>query len=201
MRYRRKYDLNSILNFKAVKIKPPFTWFTIIATWFGIGLIPIMSGTLASLAVYPVYWLILHKSDSISSAMQNFYIMTTIIAFLGTWAVYKYQKATNTIDHKSVVIDEVLGMLLAFSLAFNPAYSIAEQLELNSIMHPSNMAFIIVFIIFRFFDIVKPFFIRTIDKYVKNAYGVMLDDALAGLYTGIFIVVFEKLYNLTGYLG
>src|SRR4051812_21931201 len=123
VRYSRKYDLNSILNPKTVKVKPPFTWFTIIATWFYIGLIGIMPGTLASLASYPLYWVVLHKAQNMQEVVKCFYALAITTAVFGTWAVYKYQKATNTMDHRSVVIDEIFGMLVALAIGFDSAYS------------------------------------------------------------------------------
>ena len=194
MRYKRKYDLSALLNVKAVKISPPFTWFTIVATWFYVGLIGFMPGTFGSIASYPIYWGIINKAEDLKEVIKYFWFASIIISLIGWWAVTKYQKATNTFDHKSVVIDEVLGMMLAFSIGFDAAYSLAKQLQISS-LQPWNTAFIIIFIVFRFYDIRKPFFIRTIDKKIKNAFGVMLDDAIAGLYTAITIIVFDKLYG------
>ncbi len=199
----RNYDFSSLLvNAKNIKINPPkFAWYTIIATWFWIGFLPFAQGTFGSLAVYPIYSFIYesaHATAKVSAykdVLNKFWFWFTIIFVFGWLAVIKYQEVTNTTDHKSVVIDEVLGMLLTFSLCFDWAYFIATK-----IAHPlgfsyKSMTFLIVFFFFRFYDVVKPFFISTIDRNYKKPLGVILDDLAAGVFATITIFVTYKIVN------
>ena len=75
-------------------------------------------------------------------------------------------------DDKSIVIDEIFGYLVFMIFFENTVFNI-----------------IIGFILFRFFDILKPFPIYLIDKKIKNSFGVMLDDIVAGLFAGIMLLL------------
>ena len=197
MRYSRKYDLSSIVNIKKAKIKPPKAWYTLVATWFFIGLFPFASGTLGSLGVYPVYWWIINNASTINQVKDFFWIAALITTVIGTIAVEKYEKAINTRDHSSVVIDEVLGMLICMAIGYKEAFALSKTfsfLEFSTL----TKAFFICFIAFRFFDITKILFIRLIDKNMKNSIGVMLDDALAGLYAGFTIIIASNLSQFIG---
>lgn len=197
MRYSRKYDLSSIVNIKKVKIKPPKTWYTLIATWFFVGLFPFASGTLGSLAVYPVYWWTINNASTMNEVVEFFWIFSAAIAIIGTISVEKYEKAINTRDHHSVVIDEVLGMLICMAIGYKEAFSLAKSLSFFD-FNVLTKAFLICFAVFRFFDITKILFIRVIDRNMKNSIGVMLDDALAGLYAGFSIIIASNLCQLIG---
>jgi phosphatidylglycerophosphatase A len=85
------------------------------------------------------------------------------------------------LDPKEVVIDEVVGVWIAlfFVKFFTPEAS-------------DLLTFSLSFLLFRFFDILKPFPISYLDKNLKNALGVMLDDVLAGIFAGICTVLLIK---------
>lgn len=195
MRYSRKYDLSSIVNIKKAKIKPPKAWYTLIATWFFVGLFPIASGTLGSLSVYPVYWWIINNAATIHEVVNFFWIGAALTAVIGTIAVEKYEKAINTRDHSSVVIDEVLGMFICMAIGYKEAFALSKNFSILGLTALTK-AFLLCFLAFRFFDITKIFFIRAIDRNMKNSVGVMLDDALAGLYAGFAIIVASNLFNI-----
>lgn len=197
MRYSRKYDISSIANIKKVKIKPPMAWYTIVATWFFIGLFPFASGTLGSLGVYPIYWWIINNATTMDQVIQFFWIGVAAAAIFGTISVEKYEKSINTRDHYSVVIDEVLGMLICLAIGYKEAFAISKSFSFFG-FDVLTKSFLICFVAFRFFDITKIFFIRVIDKHMKNSVGVMLDDALAGLYAGFSIIIASGLYQFIG---
>ncbi len=195
----RKVDLKAIPNAKLLPINAPLRSFnTLIATWFYIGLLGIAPGTLASLASYPLFYGIISSTfiTTMTTLDGAFFGMAIITFFMGIWATSEYQKKTNTFDHSSVVIDEVAGMMLAFALCYTKVFkvSIGLMVSIGINMKPYNFAFLLVFVIFRFFDIYKPLLIDKIDKYVKNAFGVMVDDSLAAIYTAITIHILSRFF-------
>ena len=138
----------------------------LISTWFGIGLIPLAPGTWGSLAALPIAWLITNHLG------QTFLLVFIIfLFFLGLSTSEIYSKRTNDMDPKSIVIDEVVGQILV-----------------TTAIPLSFFWFLAAFILFRIFDILKPWPINQVDSKLKNALGVILDDVLAALYAGILIV-------------
>lgn len=129
-----------------------------IATWFGAGNFPVMSGTFGSLAALPFAYFIQQLAGNI-----GLWIAAFIIFAIGCWASSEYMKHMGS-DHdpKQIVVDEVAGMWLLLS-----AFPITWQ------------GYLVAFIIFRAFDIVKPWPISWVDKNVHGGLGVMLDDMLA----------------------
>lgn len=177
-----------IPNPKKSRVRPPFAWYTWIATWFYTGM-AIMPGTIGSLASYPLYYMVLRVSYTYEQVAKNFWIVFGVLFIIGWPAVKKYQEKTNTFDHSSIVVDEVLGMLLAFALCFKQAFLLSMELTPIIDMAPRNIAFFIVFITFRFFDINKPLIVGYIDRNAPGAIGVILDDLAAALLTFCTIVV------------
>jgi len=139
----------------------------IIATFFGSGLAPKAPGTFGSLAALIIGVALEYYRGTIILAAS-----AAICLIIGTWATHVYIKATNQEDPKEVVIDEVVGMWLTLLIFPNTYAGIA-----------------IAFISFRFFDIIKPWPVSYFDKKVKNAFGVMMDDVVAGLYPAIIIYI------------
>ncbi len=131
---------------------------TPIATFFFTGYLPKMPGTWGSLAALPLAWFLWQYSLPIVC------IFLVLLAILGTWAAHQYDKESRTKDNKHIVIDEVLGILIAASLAQHRLLDYA-----------------MVFLLFRFFDIWKPFPVSWFDQNVSGGLGVMLDDVVAGL--------------------
>ena len=136
-------------------------------TLFGIGHIKYAPGTVASFVTCLIYYpLILIKI--------NFIYLLIIFLILLIYSIIIIDKLSHhfkEIDPKEIVIDEFIGM------------SIPSIIFLYS---PGEIKFIhwlIAFLLFRFFDIFKPFPINLIDKKVKNGLGVVLDDVVAGIYT------------------
>lgn len=178
-----------IYNAKNARINPPFSWYTLIATWFYIGRIPFMPGTMGSLGCFPIYYFVVSHIDESANIMQMFWMFFIPLFFIGWYAVSKFEDNTATHDHKSVVIDEVLGMLLVFCLCFPQAYSLAKILHQFINIKSIYLCFLIVFVVFRYFDIRKPLFIGYIDKHLRNSLSVILDDLLAGVFTFVTIYV------------
>ena len=132
----------------------------LICTWFGAGLLPRAPGTWGSLAALPVAWLILDhfgRAWLLAAAAAVFAV--------GWWAAIVYLRAVREHDPASVVVDEVAGQLLIL---------VAAPLDI--------VWFGAGFVIFRAFDIVKPWPVSWADSRVGGGLGVMLDDFLAALY-------------------
>jgi phosphatidylglycerophosphatase A len=132
----------------------------LVATWFGAGLLPITPGTWGSLAALPFAWAIRSHLGSTGLAIA------TVIAFtIGWWAAATVAKASAIEDPGAVVIDEVAAQWLVL---------------LPAPLDP--LAYALAFLLFRFFDIWKPWPVRWADRHVKGGIGIMLDDLLAGVY-------------------
>jgi len=156
----------------------------IILTFFYIGKIKKAPGTFGSIGAV-AFWFFLNKYffiKEISLTNQNIFwgIFLLSILLYGSYAIKFYAKKTKEIDHKSIVLDEVLGQILALQMSFS-FISKNYFLENNLI----TIHLILSFIAFRFFDIRKPFFIGYCDRHFKSGFGVMFDDLLCGIIVGI----------------
>jgi len=142
-----------------------------IATGYGSGYAPIIPGTFGTLAAFPIFWAMTYLIFPVYIAV------TVIISLIGIWAAGEAEKLFGVKDPHPVVIDEIAGLLTAMLfLPFQIKY------------------LLIAFVIFRVFDVLKPwpcFQIQSLD----GGWGIMLDDLIAGLYTGGSIWLFVKCYR------
>ncbi len=147
---------------------------TLIATWFGVGLLPRAPGTWGSLAALPLAWIIVAELGPLA-----FPVVIALVFAAGWWASAEVVKRGGGADPSYIVVDEVVGQLIALSVVpADPLY------------------YALAFLGFRFFDIVKPWPISWADRRVKGGLGVMLDDVFAGLAVAIIFVVY--LYFVAG---
>ncbi len=109
-----------------------------------------------------------------------FYGGLLVTFLLSIYAIRVYQKKTGKSDAPEIVIDEVFGQILAI-LVFA---SIADFYKIDYEFSPIQ-TFLLLFITFRLFDILKPGPIGWLDRKVKGAWGVMLDDLLSGVFAGV----------------
>jgi len=154
----------------------------LLITFFGSGLFPVAPGTAGTLAAMPFGLAIIYYLgvNSLTTAV----IVFTII---GIFEINKYEKATDTHDDKSIVIDEVVGVWLTMVITYGGLYIWQNQ-------YIEYVALILSFASFRLFDIWKPSTIGYIDRKVKGGLGVIGDDLLAGLAAGIFnLLIFRVL--------
>lgn len=166
------------------------------AQWFFVGRFPVAPGTIGSIASYPIYLFIINSSNSFQSITSMFWLAFAITLIIGVVSIDSFQKQTKTYDCKSVVIDEVIGMLLVFALAFKPLYYLTKQLSSSfPSIKPDLICFFIGLIVFRFFDITKPSLIGYVDKKVKTSFGVILDDVMAAIFSAVTILVTYKAVN------
>ena len=134
----------------------PLHW---LATGFGSGLSPFAPGTVGTLAAIPFYWLMSYLP------LSGYIAVTVVAAIAGIWICQSATKAIGQDDHGSIVWDEFVGFWITMIAA------------------PKGLLWLLAgFLIFRFFDIIKPWPIRWLDRYVKGGLGIMVDDVLAGLF-------------------
>ena len=149
-------------------------------TFFGIGTIRFAPGTITSLITTVLLYSLFH----IINFSNNVILLSLLIFFLYSfYAVADYIKEGENKDPKEVVIDEVIGQSIPIYL-----YEISHGTEKNS--QEVILFYIYIFVLFRFFDIKKPFPINIFDKKYKNSFGVILDDVIAGLYVTLTLIVF-----------
>ena len=149
-------------------------------TLFGIGKIKQISGSIASLATI----LFLFFIFNILNVSPNIILISLIIIFLiALYAVNIFIKDLKNKDPKEVVIDEYIGQSIPICL-----YEIAHDAPKES--DQVLISYFIMFILFRIFDIIKPYPVSYYDKNFKNSFGVIMDDICAGLYVVVVLVLF-----------
>ena len=147
---------------------------------FGLGKVKFMPGTFGSL-VTTIFLFYLFHSLNISS---NIILIGWIIIFIYSfYAVSTHTKNSKNKDPREIIIDEFLGQSIPIYL-----YEIS-----HGTIKESDQAIIyyaLFFILFRYFDIMKPFPVNFFDKNFKNSFGVIMDDICAGLYVVLTLVCF-----------
>ena len=149
-------------------------------TLFGIGKLNKIPGTLASLVTTIFLFILFHK---LNFSPNIALIIIIIIFIISLYAVNIFIKNLNNKDPKEVVIDEFIGQSIPICL-----YEIAheEVKETSQVL----IFYFIMFILFRIFDIVKPYPASYYDKNVKNSFGVVIDDVCAGFYVVASLVLY-----------
>jgi phosphatidylglycerophosphatase A len=139
-------------------------WIFWIATGFGTGKTPVAPGTAGSLVGLVVVFLLTPFSPFV-------YLSIFLFIFAAGWySAGRMEQALGRKDDSAIVIDEMVGMLIAGFLI------------------PQGIGFLLLaFVIFRFFDVLKPFPARWIDKHMTGANGIMLDDVVAGIYANLIL--------------
>jgi phosphatidylglycerophosphatase A len=156
---------------KTINLKNPAV---ILATWFGCGLTRLAPGTWGTLGGLPFGVLILFYGG-----LPILVIATIIVFVIGYWASERFEKMTGNHDDRAIVIDEVVGGWIALMAAGTGLFSI-----------------VLAFLLFRFFDILKPWPVSWADQKLNGPMSVMFDDVLAGIYAAIVILGFN--YAISG---
>ena len=149
-------------------------------TLFGIGKIKKIPGSFASLATTIFLFLLFHI---LNISLNIVLICVVIIFFISLYAVNIFIKDLDNKDPKEVVVDEFIGQSIPICL-----YEIAHEgtKETDQVL----TFYFIMFILFRIFDIVKPYPVNYYDKNFKNSFGVIMDDVCAGLYVVAVLVLY-----------
>tara|TARA_Y100001970_G_scaffold275613_1_gene377105 strand:+ start:460 stop:951 length:492 start_codon:yes stop_codon:yes gene_type:complete len=149
-------------------------------TLFGIGKIKKIPGSIASLATTLFLFYLFHVLYISTNIVL---ISTIIIFFISLYAINIYIKDLENKDPKEVVVDEFIGQSIPICL-----YEIAHEgaNDTNQIL----TYYFVMFILFRIFDIIKPFPVSYYEKNFKNSLGVIMDDVCAGLYVVAVLVLY-----------
>lgn len=148
-------------HIKRLNFKAPATW---IATWFGCGLMRPAPGTWGTLGALPFGMILLTLGGKIALAAA-----LVLVTFIGYWSARRFEEMVGDHDNSMIVIDEAAGLFIT--------------LLIGGTMAP--LSFVLAFLLFRFFDILKPWPVSWLDQKVPGAWGVMLDDLAAGVYAGL----------------
>ena len=149
-------------------------------TFFGIGTIRYAPGTITSLITTIFLYSLFHIVNLSSSIILLILFLVFIYSF---YAVSEYIKYSENKDPKEVVIDEFIGQSIPIYL-----YEVAHGIEKDP--KESILFYLYIFILFRYFDIKKPFPVSFFDKKFKNSFGVIIDDVVAGLYVILTLIIF-----------
>ena len=149
-------------------------------TCFGIGSFRFAPGTITSLLT-TIFLYSLFNIINLSSV--TIFIILSIVFIYSFYAVSEYIKYSENKDPKEVVVDEFIGQSIPIYL-----YEISHGTTKDS--QEAILFYLYIFILFRFFDIKKPFPVSFFDKKFKNSFGVIIDDVVAGLYVVFTLIIF-----------
>ena len=150
---------------------------------FGLGKLPKIPGTFGSLATIIILYILFHILNLSSNLIFIGLIIIFIFSFL---KISAYIKDNENKDPKEVIIDEFIGQSIPIYL-----YEISHGTEKSA--DEAMIFYFICFVLFRFFDIAKPFPVSYFDKNFKNSFGVIMDDVCAGFYVVISLICFMVL--------
>jgi len=137
----------------------------LLATGFGVGLVPFAPGTVGSIVALPVWWWLLADLDLAVACA----VLTALIGF-GSWIIDRACRKTGVGDAPAIVLDEFVGVWIALLAAPKTLLGVAAG-----------------FALFRLFDIAKPWPVSWVDREVRGGFGVMLDDVVAGVLAGFVL--------------
>jgi len=153
---------------------------SLLVTMFGLGKIKFMPGTFGSLATTIFLFYLFHTLNISSDIILSGWIIIFIYSF---YAVSTHTKDNENKDPREIIIDEFLGQSIPIYL-----YEISHGTTKES--NEAIVYYGLFFILFRYFDIMKPFPVNFFDKNFKNSFGVIMDDICAGLYVVLTLVCF-----------
>ncbi|KRP05406.1 MAG: phosphatidylglycerophosphatase [Pelagibacteraceae bacterium BACL20 MAG-120920-bin64] len=153
---------------------------SLFVTMFGLGKIKFMPGTFGSLATVVILFYLFHSLNISSNVILIGWIIVFIYSF---YAVSTYTEDSKNKDPGEIIIDEFLGQSIPIYL-----YEISHGTTKES--NESIVYYALFFILFRYFDIMKPFPVNFFDENFKNSFGVIMDDICAGLYVVLTVVCF-----------
>ncbi len=153
----------------------------LIALGFGSGLVPLGPGTAGTLVGVAVFlWFLYSPIFSIPS----YFLLCTILFCVGIVLCARTSDFLDSHDHKAIVFDEIVGFFIGAGwIPLLELFRLVENAEIQFLFVP------LTFVLFRFFDIVKPWPISKVDRECKGGMGIMLDDLLAGVLTFVLAPV------------
>ena len=152
----------------------------LLSTFFGYGYLTKIPGTITSL-VTTIFLYIAYEVLEYTDLKFSI-IFFILLFFYSFYAVKDSESEFEIKDPRQIVIDEVLGQSM-------PLILLLYLNQTNKINLPVEVYYILSFVFFRFFDILKPFPVSYFDKNHKNYFGIIMDDIMAGLYSMILIYI------------
>ena len=153
---------------------------SLFVTMLGLGKIKFIPGTFGSLATVIILYFLFH----VINISSNLILISLIVIFIYSFsAVANHIKDSENKDPGEIIIDEFIGQSIPIYL-----YEISHGTEKTS--NEAIIFYGICFILFRYFDIMKPFPVSFFDKNFKNSFGVIMDDVCAGLYVVLSLICF-----------
>lgn len=142
-----------------------------LAFGFGAGALPLIPGTWGTLIAIPLYLLICNLS------LAYYIAILAVVLVAGVWICGVAERATGILDNSGIVWDEIAGFLLTM------------------VAVPHGIVWLILgFLLFRIFDVWKPWPIGWLDRYVKGGLGIMLDDVVAAVYAGVILQILARIF-------
>ncbi len=142
-----------------------------LATWFGIGHIPLVGPLLAAVSALPAAWILLWLGGSYGGGVL--FIATTLLFWSSLWAVSVYWRAAPHLAERRVVVDNVVG----------------QWLPLMFVRPDAAWQFAAAFVLFRIMEVVKPWPANWAAEHLPAGWGMMLDDFFAGVYAAALMYV------------
>ena len=153
---------------------------TLFVTMFGLGKIPKIPGTFGSLATTVILYFFFH----LLNLSSNIILIGLVVIFIYAFSAIKdYIERSENKDPKEIIIDEFIGQSIPIYL-----YEISHGIKKSP--DEAIIFYGVCFVLFRFFDIVKPFPVSFFDKNFKNSFGVIMDDVFAGFYVVLSLICF-----------
>ena len=159
---------------------------SIFVTMFSLGRIGFLPGTFGSLATVIFLFICFHILNISSNIILIILVITFAYSFI---AIKNYTENNKNKDPGEIIIDEFIGQAIPIYL-----YEISHGTEKT--MDQALIIYTVCFILFRFFDILKPFPVSYFDRKHKNSFGVVMDDVCAGLYVVLSLICFMILKSL-----
>ena len=150
---------------------------------FGLGKIKFIPGTIGSLATIITLYYLFHVLNLSTNLVLAILIIIFIYSF---YAISKHIENNKDKDPGEIVIDEFLGQSI-------PIYLYEVFHGMGKTGNDVIIYYLLFFILFRYFDIMKPFPVSFFDKNFKNSFGVIMDDVCAGLYVVLSLICFMVL--------
>ena len=158
---------------------------TLFVTMFGLGKIKNIPGTIGSFVTLIILYSLFH----IFNISSNIILLSLILIFVYSFsAIANHIENNQNKDPSEIIIDEFIGQSIPIYL-----YEISHGTEKST--NEALFFYGICFVLFRYFDIMKPFPVSFFDKNFKNCFGVIMDDVCAGLYVVLTLICFMVLKN------
>tara|TARA_B100000427_G_C15324131_1_gene513878 strand:+ start:289 stop:792 length:504 start_codon:yes stop_codon:yes gene_type:complete len=153
---------------------------SLFVTMLGLGKVKIIPGTFGSFVTILILYFFFHTLN----VSSNIILIGLLLIFIFSFSAVAYHiKDSKNKDPREIVIDEFIGQSIPIYL-----YEISHGTEKSS--NEAIIFYGICFVLFRFFDIIKPFPVSFFDRNYKNSFGVIMDDVCAGIYVVLSLICF-----------